>query len=100
VVYKAKFGQLVNDSDTLDSVGLTDNHIDLIVYAVAARMIRFLDPARLQLASVENVARGQLVAAGDAGKIANQMYAMYQQRLAEERRNLITSIPPSMNFIS
>jgi hypothetical protein len=98
MVYQAKFGSLINDSDTLESVGLGDNHIDLIVYAVAARMVRFLDPARLQLTSVENTSRGQLVATGDAGKIANQMYAMYQQRLTEERRRLITSLPPSINF--
>lgn len=97
-VYQAKFGSLSNDSDTLESAGLSDSHIDLLVYAVASRMVRFLDPARLQMSAVENTSRGQLVAAGDAGKIANQMYAMYQQRLTEERRKLLTTNPPTMNF--
>lgn len=98
VVYQAPFGTFAATSDTLASVGLKDDWQDLITYAVAARLVRFLDPARLQLPAVENASRAQYVAAGDAGKVANQMYAMYQQRLNEERRKLLDLIPPRINF--
>ena len=34
----------------------------------------------------------------EAGRVANQLYAMYQQRLTEERRRLLELTPPSINF--
>jgi len=98
VVYRATFGDLAADGDTLTSVGLLDSYSDLLVYAVTSRMLRFLEPARIQTRSVENVSRSQVVQAGDAAKIANQLYAMYQQRLAEERSRLLELSPPQMNF--
>jgi hypothetical protein len=63
-------------------------------------MVRFLDPARLQIGAVENVSRSAVVQAGDAAKIATQLYAMYQQRLVEERTRLLELDPPSINFTS
>ena len=98
VTYKATFGTFAADSDTLTSVGLSDSCSDLILYYVTSRMVRFLDPQRLQVASVENVSRAQVVQAGDAGRTANQLYAMYQQRLAEERRRLLELTKPQINF--
>lgn len=98
VTYKAKFTAFSAGSDTLASRGLSESYADLILYCVTARMIRFLDPARLQLTAVENISRAQVVQAGDAGKIANQLYTMYQQRLAEERVRLLEINPPSINF--
>lgn len=98
VTYFTKFGQFEDGEDTFEDVGLDESYADLILYCVAARMIRFMDPARLQVHSVENISRAQVVAAGDAGKIANQLYAMYQTRLQEERRKLLQLVPPSMNF--
>lgn len=98
VTYQAAFGTFASTSDTLASVGLRESHADLLLYGVTARMIRFLDPARLQLASVENVSRAGAVGAGDAGKIANQLYAIYQQRLTEERKKLLLLTPTQINF--
>jgi hypothetical protein len=98
VVYQAPFGTFASTSDTLTSIGLKEDWADLIGYAVTSRMVRFLDPARLQIPAVENASRSQYVAAGDAGKVANQLYAMYQQRLAEERKQLLTLIPSRINF--
>lgn len=98
VVYMARFGTFAAGTDTLASVGLQESWADLILYCVTSRMVRFLDPSRLQVTSVENLSRGSLVAAGDAGKIANQLYAMYQQRLIEERSALLGLTPPSINF--
>lgn len=98
VVYQAAFGTFASNSDSLTSVGLKEDWADLILYAVTSRMVRFLDPARLQLRSVENASRSQYVAVGDAGKVANQLYAMYQQRLGEERRKLLELTPPRIHF--
>lgn len=98
VTYQAAFAPFAALTDTLTSVGLKDDWTDLIIYVVTSRMVRFLDPARLQLPAVENASRSQYVAVGDAGKVANQLYAMYQQRLAEERKKLLTLVPSRINF--
>lgn len=98
VTYRANFGTFVSSTDTLASVGLQESWADLIEYAVTAHMVRFLEPARLQMPSVENVARAQMVQSGDAAKIANQLYAMYQQRLAEERRRILLLTPPTISY--
>lgn len=100
VVYQGKFGEFTADADTLTSKGLAESHADLILYSVAARLIRFLDPARLQVTSVENLSRSQVVQSGDAGKLANQLYAMYQQRLVEERRRLLSLQPVRPNYLA
>lgn len=99
VVYRGRFTNLVEDDDDLTAdAGIPGSCVDLLLYGVAARMVRFLDPARIQLSAVENVSRAQVVQAGDAGRLANQLYAMYQQRLQEERRKLLNSNPPRPHF--
>lgn len=98
VVYQAKFSALSADADTLESAGFPVSAIDVIQYGVAAKLVRYLDLARLQIGAVENASRAQVVAVADAGKIANQMYAMYQQRLTEERKRLLDLNPPQMYF--
>lgn len=98
VTYQAPLGSLSEDSDELSVAGLQESWADLIEFGVAAHMIRFLDPARLQIGSVENVSRSQVVQVGDAGKVANQMYAMFAQRLQEERKRLLELTPPSIHF--
>lgn len=100
VSWAGRFGAFASDSDTLENVGLSDSYADLLTYAVTSRMIRFLDPARLTLGSVENVSRATVVQAGDAGRLANQLYAMYQTRLAEERRRLLALFPAQIHFLS
>lgn len=98
VTYRAAFGALSADADTLTSVGFPESGADLLVYGATSQLLRFLDVSRLQLGSVENVARAQVVASGDPSKVANQFYAMYQTRLAEERKKLLEQEPPQMHF--
>lgn len=97
VVYTSQFGELTTD---LATSGIPESYEDLLVYGVTARMIRFLEPARLQLGSVENVSRAQLIQSGDAGRTATQLYALYQQRVAEERRRLLEAYPIRPNFLA
>jgi hypothetical protein len=98
VIYQAGFSALSADADTLDSIGFPASAEDVLEYAVAAKLIRFMDVSRLQLDNVENLSRAAVVQAGDAGKIANQMFAMYQQRLAEERSRLLRLNPPQLYY--
>lgn len=97
-VYRAKFGTFAAGTDTLASVGLNESYADLLLYGVSARMVRFMDPVRLQVTSVENLSRSAVVQTGDGAKIANQLYAMYQQRLNEERARLLELTPPMIHF--
>lgn len=100
VVYRAGFGTFAAGTDSLASVGLSESYADLILYCVTSRLVRFLDPARLQIGTVENLSRSTVVQAGDASKIATQLYALYQQRLVEERTRLLELDPPSIHFTS
>lgn len=97
VVYTQKFGALTTDFAT---AGIPESYVDLIEFGVTSRMIRFLEPARLQLGSVENVSRAQVIDAGAAGRTATQLFALYQQRVAEERRRLLEQFPPRPNFLA
>lgn len=98
VVYAAPFGVFASNDATLTSIGVPESCADLITYCVTARLIRFMDPARLQTVAVENLGRSNVVQVGDAGKVANQLYAMYQQRLLEERNKLLELTPARINF--
>lgn len=99
VTYTGRFGAFASDTASFASVGLPDSYADLLTFSVTSRMVRFLDPARITVGSVENLSRAQVVQAGDAGRLANQLYAMYQTRLAEERRRLIDLYPAQNNFL-
>lgn len=99
VTFAGKFGTFASDAATFASVGLQESYADLLTFSVTSRMVRFLDPARLTLGSVENISRAQVIQAGDAGRLANQLFAMYQTRLAEERRRLLDLYPAQNNFL-
>lgn len=98
VTYQAPFGALSLDADTLTSVGFPESAIDVLIYGAAAKLVQFLDVARLQINSAENGARAQVVNAGDPARLANQFYAMHITRLEEERKKLLELDPPQMHF--
>lgn len=98
VTYRAPFTPLVASTDDLGAAGFPESATDVLVYGAASTLVRFLDISRLQIGSVENVSRAQYVDSGDPGKIANQLYAMYVQRLTEERKRLLEKEPPQMHF--
>jgi hypothetical protein len=98
VVYQAGFGTFAALTDTLASVGLKESYADMIMYNVTARMLRFAESARVQTRTVENLSRSAVVQVGDATKVANQLYAMYQQRLQEERSKLLALTPARIHF--
>lgn len=98
VTYKANFGTLSSPTTTLHSIGAEDSYRDLLTYSCVSDLLRSLESARTRLKTVENVSRAQVVETGAAADAANSYYAMYQQRLAEERRSLLLRYPVSMKF--
>ena len=98
VTYRANFAQFASNADTFADVGLPESALDVLVYGAASHLLRFLDVARLQVGSVENLSRAQVVASGDPSRIANGFYSLYSQRLAEERKKLLELDPPQIHF--
>lgn len=98
VVYTATFGELADSDATLESVGFPSTGIDVLRYGAAQRLIRGMDLARLQMRTVENASRAQYVAPGDANKVANNYFALYQQRLFEERTRLQHQYPARPHY--
>lgn len=98
VVYQAAFSDFTSDADTMASRGFPESAVDVLLYGATAKIVRFLDVSRLQTTHVENISRSQLVAAGDASRIAGQLFAMYQVRLDEERKKLLDNDQPQMYF--
>lgn len=98
VVYRAAFGELSTGSTTLADVGLPDSAADVLVFGACSKLVQFLDVTRLQIPTVENKSRAELVEAGAAAKLANQFFAMYMTRLDEERRKLLELNPPQIQY--
>lgn len=98
VVYQGTFTALSDPADTLAGIGFPESAADVLLYGATAQLLRFVDIARLQTGSVENVSRSDLVSPGAANNTANMLYAMYQQRLQEERRKLLDAHQPQMHF--
>lgn len=98
VVYTAPLGTFAAPSDTLADVGFPESAIDVLLYGAASRLVRFLGPARIELGAVENVSRAQIIQSGDPATMANQFYAMYIQRLEEERKKLLELNPADPHF--
>lgn len=98
VTYRAAFAALVNDADTLASVGFPDSAGDVLKFGAAYRLVQFLDVSRLQMSAAENYAHATDRKPGDPSKLANQFYAMYMQRLEEERKKLLELEPPQIHY--
>lgn len=98
IVYAAPFTAFTLDADTMATVGFPESAVDVLVYGACHKLVQFLDVARLQLHSAENKSRAEVVSAGDATRVSNQFYAMYSQRLDEERKKLLELYPPQMQY--
>lgn len=98
VVYQAGFPALKSNADTLASIGFPESAVDVLLYGATAQLVRYVDLSRLQTSHVENISRSELVGTNDAGRIANQLYAIYQVRLEEERKKLLADDEPQMHF--
>jgi hypothetical protein len=91
VFYGAEPGELENNTDDFNSTtGLPDSCKDVITLGATAKLIAFIDPARLTFGSAEADQQSQIAGrsygAGTAS--AKYLYSLYQQRLQEEANKL------------
>jgi hypothetical protein len=99
VLYTTFAAPLVNDSDDYVAVtGLPASSEDVITYGTGARLLSYGDSSRVDTQSAEAAAATGGVPVGSASRVSQQMYAMYRQRLNEERTRLFQTYPTSVHY--
>lgn len=98
VIYAAELPIPVTPSADLESIGIPDWMQAVIMYGAAWELVQFMEPARMQLKSVEARTQSAGVDVGAASNVAKQIYAMYQLRLENARKRLLTTHPSPKHF--
>lgn len=98
VVYAGELPIPVTPSTDLEGVGIPDWMQSVIVYGTAWELVQFMEPARMQLKSVEARTQSAGVDVGAASNVAKQLYAMYQLRLDGARKRLLTTHPSPKHY--
>jgi hypothetical protein len=94
VTYLVAPQPLVNGSDDFATVtGLNASAEDVVLYGACYRLAGYLDIPRLQTTNVEGNARAQNVPPGSASNTGKYFYAIYKERLAQEREILLARWP-------
>ena len=95
IVYVARPAPLVNDTDTLEQIGLDDNVRDVLIYGACYRLVAGLEVARLQNATVEQGYDRQTYVGTTGAATAGSKYylAIFQDRLENERDRLLRIYP-------
>lgn len=93
VTYAAELAVPETPSTDLEATGIPEWMQSVLLYGTCWEIVQFLDPARLQLRSVEARTQAADVQAGAASNVAKQLYAMYQLRLDAARKRLLTLHP-------
>jgi hypothetical protein len=84
-------------TEEFSATGLPDSCMDVIRFSAAWRIVSFLEPRSLLAQAAEADAMGKNVAATRV-RVAQYMYQMYRQRLAEEISGLQTRYPIRAHF--
>lgn len=85
---------LSSGSDEFATVsGLSASAEDVVVYGACYRMSGYLDIPRLQTSNIEETSRAQIVPPGAATNAAKYFYALYRERLDQERQMLLSRYP-------
>lgn len=90
VTYAAPYGTPTSMDDTLESLGVQASVQEIVWLGTAWRATQILEPSRLTLQSVENMARAESVPPGAITNLARQWFAQFTLRKDEERRRLLT----------
>lgn len=98
IIYAAELPIPVTPSTDLESIGIPDWMQSVVIYGTAWEMVQFLEPARMQLKSVEARTQSAGVDVGAASNVAKQLYAMYQLRLDGARKRLLTTHPSPKHY--
>jgi hypothetical protein len=97
-IYAAKPSPLVNESDDFETTtGLSISVQDVVTIGAADSLTVSQELSRLQMSSVEQQNRAQLVAPSAALTSSRYLEQRFQQRLMEERKSLQRLYPPRVN---
>lgn len=80
-------------TDTLSTYGYDISIRDLVVKGAVANLMAFTETSRLQTASVEAHGRSEVVPAGSAQSLSRYLYGLFQKRVEDERKQLLTRYP-------
>lgn len=99
VVYATEPSQLVNDTDAYSATtGFNEKTVDIVTYGALSRLLPIYEAARLQQRSIEATERSALVPAGAAMRTAQYYAQLYQDRLAQERTQMMSEVPNFASF--
>lgn len=94
-LYAAKPTPLVNETDDFVTVtGLNGGLVDVVELGAATQLVTALELSRLQVSSIEQQNRSQLVAPSAALTSSRYLDTRFQERLEEERKALQRLYPP------
>ena len=87
-----------NTDDFADVTGLPESARDVITLGAAARLLSFVDAGRLNLTSAESDNADTKLPSNASTSASKYIYALYQQRLAEEASRLQGQYPTRIHY--
>lgn len=101
VTYSAQPAPLSANTDVFANVtGLPDSCKDVIVLGACSRMLAFVDAGRINVTSAESDLADSKIPTSAGMTLGKFVYALFQQRLAEEASRLISTYSPAPHYIS
>ena len=99
VFYTKEPSLLVNNSDDFSTVtGLTESCRDVVALGAAYRLLSYLDPGRINLASAEADTADSKLPSTAGTSASRYIFALYQQRLNEEAGKLQGKFPTKIRY--
>jgi hypothetical protein len=99
VYYTKEPSVLVNNSDDFSAVtGLTESCRDIVVLGAAYRLLSYIDPGRINLASAESDTADTKLPSTAGTSASRYIFALYQQRLNEEAGKLQGKFPTKIRY--
>jgi hypothetical protein len=87
-----------NSDDFADVTGLPASSKDVIVLGASYRLLSYIDPARISLTSAESDAANGKIPSSAGVSASKYLYALYQNRLAEEAGKLNGKFPIRIHY--
>lgn len=99
VFYTTEPDILESDIDDFSAItGFPESSKDVIIYGAAYRLLSFIPAGRLNFATADAEMMSSRIDIGSGTNIAKYVYALYQQRLAEESKKLVDKYPIRPHF--
>lgn len=99
VVYSFDPERLESGSDDYESTtGLDEMTKDVIIFGAAYRLLSFVPAARIQYVTPESDVQAGNVTVDSGTNIAKYVYALYQQRLAEEKERFVRKYAKRIHY--